>query len=176
MKFSRFMFCFAATLLMTTVAVAQTDTAFTFQGELNENGVPANAVFNMAFSLFDSASGGTLIGTPDVHGAVPVVDGKFTAQLDFGSAAFEDNRWLEIEINGVPLAPRAPVTRRLTRFRHGESSSMIITTLALARPSPTTNSRSTRTTAPSLDTQSRHPAIPLASSGAQSPSTPAWES
>ncbi len=110
MIFSRFMSCFAAVLLMTTVAAAQTDTTFTFQGELNENGVPANAAFNMVFSLFDSASGGILIGTPNVHGAVPVVDGKFAAELDFGAAAFEDNRWLEIEINGVPLTPRTPVT------------------------------------------------------------------
>ena len=110
MIFSRFMSCFAAVLLMTTVAAAQTDTTFTFQGELNENGVPANAAFNMVFSLFDSANGGILIGTPNVHGAVPVVDGKFAAELDFGAAAFEDNRWLEIEINGVPLTPRTPVT------------------------------------------------------------------
>jgi hypothetical protein len=110
MKLSQFVFCFAAALLMTTVAAAQTNTTFTFQGELKANGIPANGMFAMVFSLFDTGYGGNLIGTPEMHGALPVVDGKFTAELDFGAAAFVDDRWLEIEINGVPLTPRTPVT------------------------------------------------------------------
>ena len=41
---------------------------------------------------------------------MPVFDGKFSAQLDFNAAAFTDNRWLQIEINGIPLTPRTPIT------------------------------------------------------------------
>ena len=37
--------------------VAQTDTVFTYQGELNENGGVANGVFNLDFTLWDALAG-----------------------------------------------------------------------------------------------------------------------
>jgi hypothetical protein len=109
MNLSRLIICFALAL-MTTVASAQTDTTFTFQGVLNDNGTPASGLFNMEFTLFDSGHGGAIVGIPIVRGAVPVADGRFSVDLDFGGAAFEDNRWLGIDINGVPLAPRTAIT------------------------------------------------------------------
>ena len=100
MKFTRLAICIAVALIRGRVRL-QTDTTLTYQGELNENGTPANGAYPTAFTLFDDAVGGIVVGTPVVHGAMPVVDGRFTADLDFGGSAFEDNRWLEIEINGV---------------------------------------------------------------------------
>ena len=103
-------FCCLALALTTSIAIAQTDTTFTYQGELIDNGVPANGPFHIAFALFDADVGGSLIGIPIFHAGVPVVDGKFTVPLDFGHEAFEENRWMEIEVNGHPLSPRTPIT------------------------------------------------------------------
>ena len=99
-----------ALALVTTVASAQTDTTFTFQGELKQHGTPANGAFNITLSLWDSASGGIQIGTADVNVGVPVVDGKFTVDVDFGATPFEDSRWMSIVVNGVALTPRTPIT------------------------------------------------------------------
>ena len=99
-----------AVALITTVASGQTDTTFTYQGELKQDGSPANGTFNMEFSLWDAEVGGTPIG--GLLRVVPVVDAKFKAELDFGGAAFDNSpRWLEHAVNGVPLSPRTPITR-----------------------------------------------------------------
>ncbi len=110
MILARLSICFALALL-TTVAAAQTDTTFTFQGELTQHGTPANGAFNITLTLWDAASGGTQIGTADVNVGVPVVDGKFTVDVDFGATPFEDSRWLNIVLNGIALTPRTPITR-----------------------------------------------------------------
>jgi hypothetical protein len=92
--------------------VAQTDTVFTYQGELNENGGVANGVFNLDFTLWDALAGGNQIGSELMFNALPVVDGRFTVELDFGASAFDNSsRWLEITVNGTELSPRQPVTR-----------------------------------------------------------------
>jgi hypothetical protein len=92
------------------VAASAQDTVFTFQGNLNQNGSPANGVVNFDFTLFSVPSGGTMIGTPNVRNGIPVVDGKFSVELNFGAAAFEENRWLQIKVNGIALSPRTPIS------------------------------------------------------------------
>jgi hypothetical protein len=85
-------------------------TAFTYQGRL----IDANEA---ADGLYDSAvDGNQLDGTVSFRG-VDVIDGYFTVELDFGSAAFGgDARWLEIGVRpGSPdpfteLSPRQEVT------------------------------------------------------------------
>ena len=91
---------------------AQTDTTFTYQGELKQSGQPANGNFNLTFSLWDSLQNGSqVLGDLQIN-AVPVSDGTFTVNLDFGANAFNNaNRWLEIEVNGQTLAPRQFVSR-----------------------------------------------------------------
>ncbi len=101
---------FSVLMLFASIALRRRTRRSPFKVELDENGTPANGLYNMAFTLFDDAVGGIVVGTPVVHGAVPVVDGKFAADLDFGGAAFADNRWLEIEINAVALLPRSALT------------------------------------------------------------------
>jgi hypothetical protein len=74
-------------------------TAFSYQGHLLENGVPANGAHDFAFGLFDAAAAGNQIGPALPLNAVPVSNGQFNVTLDFGAAAFPGNpRWLEISV------------------------------------------------------------------------------
>ena len=93
-------------------------TGFTYQGKLSSGGSPATGNYDLQFSLFDNASGGTQVATTQTFSSVGVSGGTFKVQLDFGQAAFlaGTDRWLEISarLSGVgsfiPLAPRQQVT------------------------------------------------------------------
>ena len=93
-------------------------TAFTYQGQLKNDGAPVNDTCNFQFKLFDAAGpAATQIGP--ILGVLlqPVVNGLFTVQLDFGAGAFNgDARWLEVAVQGssdpgsTTLSPRQLVT------------------------------------------------------------------
>ncbi len=85
---------------------AQT-TAFSYQGVLNQNGVPANGILQMSFSLWTAQVGGQQVGATQGPIAVSVANGSFTVILDFGVSAFPGaNRFLESNVSGTVLAPR----------------------------------------------------------------------
>ena len=71
-------------------------TAFTYQGQLTENGTPANGVFDFQFRLFASTNTiGLPLGTVLVNDAT-ATNGLFTVALDFGVSPFSGPaRWLE---------------------------------------------------------------------------------
>jgi hypothetical protein len=108
-----------AILIAAATARAQT-TAFTFQGRLNDTGVPANGNYDMQLTLFDTATSGTgtQIGSTITLPGVKVTSGVFTVQLDFTAAAFTGaDRFLEVGVapagSGNPftiLDPRQPIT------------------------------------------------------------------
>jgi hypothetical protein len=93
-------------------------TGFTYQGQLKRAGEPLTDDCNFQFSLWDSLSGGSQVGSTDTRLSLPVTGGLFTIEdLDFGSSAFAgEARWLEIAVqctgdaDYVPLAPRQPIT------------------------------------------------------------------
>lgn len=106
----RAVFIVAIVLLLTVAAHA--DTTFTYQGELNANGVVANGPYDMDFALWDALSEGGQIGATINLPDVSVVDGIFTVELDYGAIAFDNSeRWLEIVVNSTTLSPRQPITR-----------------------------------------------------------------
>ena len=83
---------------------------FTFQGFLEQSGTPINGSANLAFRLFDAASGGNQLGSTVNANAYPVLDGVFTIDLNFAGVAFADaNRWLQVDVNGTPMGPRIEV-------------------------------------------------------------------
>ena len=100
-------------------ALAQ-GTAFTYQGRLNDGGVPANGSYDMQFTLYNDAvtPGNIVLGAPVPHMLVAVNSGLFTTNLDFGSTVFTGPpRWLEIGVrtNGsaaayTVLSPRQQLT------------------------------------------------------------------
>jgi hypothetical protein len=82
-------------------AQAQTPlgTAFTYQGQLNDAGSPADGVYDFEFRLFDSPAATNQVGPTATVGDLPVAAGLFTATLDFGGSVFAgDKRWLEIRV------------------------------------------------------------------------------
>jgi hypothetical protein len=79
---------------------AATTTAFTYQGQLKENGAPANGDFDFRFTL--SSPDVSLNILPFCLRRVPVVNGLFTVELDFGSAVF-DGTPLELQVDVKPF-------------------------------------------------------------------------
>src|SRR5205823_5999630 len=74
-------------------------TAFHYQGRLNDNGKPATGSYDLAFAVYDSASGGSAVGNPQTVNAVGVTNGAFTVTLDFGSTVFTGAaRWVELAV------------------------------------------------------------------------------
>ncbi len=92
-------------------------TAFTYQGQLQNNGSPASGTYNLEFSLFNANTGGTAVAGPVTTNDVVVTNGLFTVLIDFGPGVFTgETNWLQIgvETNGVntftTLAPRQELT------------------------------------------------------------------
>lgn len=88
-------------IICTGVCLAQSESAFTFQGKLNDGGIAANGNYDMAFRLFDAPGGtGTQIGSTVSKDNVPVANGIFSVELDFGHPPFltVNPRFLEIGI------------------------------------------------------------------------------
>src|SRR5580704_8791910 len=89
-------------------------TAFTYQGQLNNGGSPANGSYDLRFAIFDSTNlPGALVAGPLTNFATGVSNGLFTVTLDFSAAPFTGAaRWLEIGVrtNGsgsfTTLTPR----------------------------------------------------------------------
>jgi len=124
--------CFSAALS----ARAQ-GTAFTYQGRLNDNGNPANGIYDLRFTIYDAAGGGSSVGSVITNATTSVSNGLFTVTLDFGAGVFDGNpRWLEIGVksNGVagahiPLTPRQPLTPSpYAIFANGAQTSITVAT------------------------------------------------
>lgn len=97
---------------VTAPAAAGPESTFTYQGSLSDAGSPADGSFNLSFSLWNSLNGGAQIGSTITANGQAVTDGVFSAELDFGTEAFDGNpRWLQVVVNGETLTPRQPVTR-----------------------------------------------------------------
>ena len=73
-------------------------TAFTYQGQLQNNGSPANGLYDFVFSLSNAPSGGSQIGSAITNTSVPVTNGLFTTTIDFGSVFTGNASWLAIRV------------------------------------------------------------------------------
>jgi len=93
-------------------------TAFTYQGELQDQGQAANGAYDFSFQLFDGPDplSDNPVGSPVAVGGVNVADGIFTVELDFGASPFTgEARWLEISVapaggSLTALSPTQPLT------------------------------------------------------------------
>ena len=102
-----FLLCMA--LIVPGAASAQ-QSGITYQGQLQQAGTPFTGMADLEFSLHDSLSGGNQVAGPVVRADVPVEDGLFQVELDFGPGAFgADVRFLEIRVDGTTLSPRQRV-------------------------------------------------------------------
>jgi hypothetical protein len=101
-----------AGLFCAPAAFGQT-TEFSYQGNLKESDLPANANYDIEFRLYDALTGGTRIGSAILLSPVPVSEGVFSVKLDFGQNGFSgQDRYLEIAVRRsgvgalVTLGPR----------------------------------------------------------------------
>jgi len=92
-------------------------TAFSYQGQLQNNGSPANGNFDFKLQLYDTSTGGGLIAGPVTNAAVTVSNGFFTTLVDFGPGAFVGgSNWLHLAVqtnggnNFISLSPRQLLT------------------------------------------------------------------
>jgi len=92
-------------------------TAFTYQGQLQNNGAPANGLYDLRFKLFLDSLGNNQAGSPVLTNGVPVANGLFIVAVDFGAGVFTgSNYWLEVDVktNGgtsyMDLTPLQAVT------------------------------------------------------------------
>jgi len=86
-------------------------TAFTYQGQLKQGGVPVDSPTDLVFQLFDAETNGAQVGASLIRNGIDVVNGLFTVELDFGVEVLDGSaRWLQIRVNAVPLSPRQPIT------------------------------------------------------------------
>ncbi|MCA9294280.1 MAG: hypothetical protein KDA20_10745, partial [Phycisphaerales bacterium] len=87
------------------------DTTFTYQGRLRSGGLPANGTYNVSFSLWTASSGGTQVGPTINRPNLPVTNGVFSQQLDFGNPIITTGRlYLEIVVDAQTLSPRQELT------------------------------------------------------------------
>jgi hypothetical protein len=88
---------------------------FTYQGQLNLNGVPYNGACDFKFTLYDSATGGLVAGTSTATN-ITVTKGLFTAVVNYQT--WGPARWIEVGVSCphkaspvyTPLSPRQALT------------------------------------------------------------------
>lgn len=106
-------------MIGTGICVAQQDSAFTFQGKLNDGGTAANGNYDMSFRIYDAVTGGTQVGVTVNVQNVAVANGIFSVELDFTHAPFVTvaQRYMEIGIRPAGsmtpptlLSPRQKIT------------------------------------------------------------------
>lgn len=75
--------------------------AFTYQGRLVEDGLPATGTYDLQFRLFTAPTTppGVQVGSTQVFDNVAVTNGLFTVRLDFGSQFNGAARWLEVGVH-----------------------------------------------------------------------------
>jgi hypothetical protein len=97
-------------------SIAGSQTAFSYQGRLDDNGAPANGVYDFQFALFDSVTNGNQLGSVVFVSDVTVSNGLFTTAIDFGNAFNGSNYWLDVAVstngsdNFTGLIPRQPIS------------------------------------------------------------------
>lgn len=102
-------------ILLTALSTFAQNTAFFYQGRLNDNGQPANGTYDVTFALYNSAQTGNAVAATVTNFATKASGGVFTATLDFGHAFDGTPRWLEIGVrtngaaNFTTLTPRQPL-------------------------------------------------------------------
>ena len=92
---------FVALIIMPGAAaplIAPAGTAFTYQGFLNDDGSPANGLYDFEFELYDDEVAGGQVGSTLMLQDVTVAEGYFTVELAFGDHFDGTALWLEIHV------------------------------------------------------------------------------
>ena len=110
-------------------------TVFTYQGQLTDDGNPANGRYDFEFRLFDDPDTGSQVGNTIILEDEVVRGGYFNVMLDFGvddpSIFNGDDRWLRIGVRPwnstddfTILSPRQQITPVPYAFYAGKAGSV----------------------------------------------------
>jgi hypothetical protein len=112
-------FSIVATVLTCLLAASSSEaqtTAFTYQGRLHDGVLAAEGSYDMQFQLFTALSGGSPDGAVLTRSGVPVTNGTFSVELDFGAGPLPGAaRFLQIHVKKpadagyTTLVPRQPI-------------------------------------------------------------------
>ena len=99
----------AGTLFLNSIARAEAlGTAIHYVGQLDDAGAHVKAAVGLRYELYTSDVQGGKVGETVTKLAMPVFNGVFTSEVDFGPNVFSGEiRWLEL-----PCALRGPATIR----------------------------------------------------------------
>jgi hypothetical protein len=111
---------FASLIAVASLAFAPVsqaaNTAFTYQGNLQQNGAPVSGSYDIQFALYPVVSNGTATATL-TNLAVGVTNGLFTTTLDFSNPFNGSSFWLDIAVRPAgsggafsELSPRQSLT------------------------------------------------------------------
>jgi hypothetical protein len=124
-------------VLVTALGVDAQTTSFTYQGQLQDGGSPANGSYDLQFGLFDALTNGNQAASTLIIQDVTVTSGIFSVSLDFGQAFPGASRWLEIAVRPgastgsfTTLSPRQPITSTPYAITSLNASSAVIATNA----------------------------------------------
>lgn len=107
-------------------------TAFSYQGQLLNNGQSANGTYDITFTLFASNQYGFPVGPVLTNLGTPVSQGLFFATLNFGAVFSGSNYWVEIAVrtngngNFTILEPRQAVTSAPYAIFAGSASNALV--------------------------------------------------
>ena len=94
--------------------LAETGTAFTYQGSLTQSSSSVTNTCGFQFSLYDALSGGSQVGSTLTKGSVLVSKGLFSVSLDFGTSAFAGaKRWMATAVRCPDSGSYTALTPRL---------------------------------------------------------------
>jgi len=82
-----------------------------YQGHLSDSeGSPLSGIYDMEFQFWDSASGGSQVGSTITKNSVEVTNGLFSAKLDVNQSDFNgQGLWVEVTVEGETLNPRQEI-------------------------------------------------------------------
>lgn len=85
-------------LVLAFNAAAQMDNSFNYQGELLDNGSPANGVYDIQVVMLDGSA--QQVGVTSQHDAVQVTNGLFNLNVGFGISMFDgyENYYFEVSV------------------------------------------------------------------------------
>ena len=103
-------FLIAALTLVVSSDARSDQLAINYQGQLLSSGMPFTGNATLEFVLFNQPSGGEPISDIVKKGDLPVKDGLFQVELDFGPNQFSNETvYLQIFVEGVALSPRKKI-------------------------------------------------------------------
>lgn len=108
---------FIGALVCASIGMVAHADPFTYQGQLNDEGHPANGAYDLVFQLMDAPVGGSIVGLAVNLEDVDVIDGLFQVEIDFNTTFDGSDRWINVLVRdgastGVydQLSPRQPLT------------------------------------------------------------------